>query len=338
MAEVSVFLPCHNAQRTLEQTLNSLTAQTLENFEIVAVDDGSTDRTADILAAWEGREPRLRVIRQEHQGVVTAANHALDHCRTPLVARMDADDLAHPQRLEKQVAYLREHPRTAVVGSLVEGFPEEQVGRGFQLYYDWLNSLITHEQIAREIYIESPLANPSVTFRKEWAARVGGYQDHGWPEDYDFWLRMHLAGARFAKIPEVLLRWREHEDRLTHTDSRYSVKNFLRAKAHYLAKGPARDRDAVIVWGAGMTGRRLSKHLLAEGLPVVCFVDIDPKKIGSTRRGKPIIAREELPAWWDRYQHPILLSAVRARKARPLIRERLTAYGLVEGRDWWAAA
>mgnify|MGYP006278408305 FL=1 len=338
MTELSVFMPCYNAQRTLEETLVSLAEQTLGDFEVVIVDDGSTDRTPEILADWAERDPRFRVFTQPHRGIVAASNAAVDRCRTPFLARLDADDLAAPTRLEKQLAFLQEHPDVAVVGSLVAGFPEDQVGRGFDLYYQWLNSLVTHQDITREIFIESPLGNPSTAVRKSWLTRVGGYQEHGWPEDYDLWLRMYLAGARFAKIPEVLLRWREHEDRLTHTDSRYSVKNFLRAKAHYLAKGPARDRDAVIVWGAGMTGRRLSKHLLEEGLPVVAFVDIDPQKIGRTRRGKPIIAREDLLEWWDRYQDPILLSAVRARKARPLIRERLEALGLVEGQDWWGAA
>ena len=225
-----------------------------------------------------------------------------------------------------------------MVGSLVEGFPPEQVGEGFSLYYDWLNSLINHDDITREIFVESPLANPCAAFRKTWIKKVGGYQDHGWPEDYDLWLRLYLAEARFAKIPEVLLEWREHPDRLTHSDSRYSVENFLRAKAHYLAKGPARDRDAVFVWGAGMTGRRLSKHLVREGLPLVGFIDVDPKKIGGTRRGKPILTAGVLLKIWKQYNNPILITAVRARKAGPLIRANLEELGLIEGADWWAAA
>lgn len=338
MTAISVFMPCWNAEDTLPEALDSLQAQTMGDFELAAVDDGSTDSTLDILRDRAAGDSRIRVLTGPHRGIVAASNRALVHCRTPLAARMDADDLSHPDRLKLQVQYLTEHPETAVVSCLVEGFPEDQVGRGFELYYEWLNSLVTHEDITREIFIESPLANPATAFRKSWVERVGGYQEHGWPEDYDLWLRLYLAGARFAKIPRVLLQWREHEERLTHTDSRYSVKNFLRAKAHYLAQGPARDRDAVIVWGAGMTGRRLSKHLLDEGLPLAAFVEVDPEKIGRTRRGKPIIAREDLMDWWNRYDHPILLSAVRARKARPLIRAQLEDFSLQEGRDWWAAA
>jgi len=186
--------------------------------------------------------------------------------------------------------------------------------------------------------VESPIANPCAAFRRSWIRDLGGYRDHGWPEDYDLWLRFYLAGARFAKIPEVLLEWREHPDRLTHQDSRYSVENFLRAKAHYIAQGPALGRDAVFVWGAGMTGRRLSKHLVREGLPLAAFVEVDQKKIGNTRRGKPIIGVGDLMGAWRKFQNPILLTAVRARKAAPLIRGTLNELGLVEGWDWWQAA
>lgn len=338
MPEVSVLMPCYNAQSTVPEALSSLAKQTHPDFEVVAVDDGSTDDTLPTLEAWAENDERVRVISRSHQGIVATSNAGLQACRAPIIARMDADDRAHPQRLLLQANYLKEHPEVTAVGSLVAGFPQENIEKGFQLYFDWLNSLITHEEIVREIFIESPLPNPSMTFRKSWVEDIGGYQDHGWPEDYDLWLRLYLAGAKFAKIPQVLLEWREHPDRLTHTDSRYSVENFLRAKAHYLSKGPAHDRDAIFVWGAGMTGRRLSKYLIQENLPLTAFIDVDPQKIGSTLRGKPIIAREDLMDRWPKHQHPILLTAVRARKARPLIRRKLNEFGLIEGEDWWGAA
>jgi cellulose synthase/poly-beta-1,6-N-acetylglucosamine synthase-like glycosyltransferase len=175
-------------------------------------------------------------------------------------------------------------------------------------------------------------------FRRRWITDIGGYQEHYWPEDYDLWLRLYLAKARFAKVPEVLLYWRESPERLTRTDARYSVKNFLRAKAHYLMLGPLADREAVIIWGAGQMGRRLSKHLLLEGAPIVAFIDIDPKKIGRTRKGRPILAPEQLKGELGKYARPVVLAAVRSRGARSLIRERLAGMGLREAIDWWAVA
>ncbi|NLG73748.1 MAG: glycosyltransferase [Chloroflexi bacterium] len=335
---VSILMPCYNAAGTLEEALESLYNQTLSDFEIIAVDDGSTDQTANILQRWAERDRRLRVLSSPHQGIIAALNLGLAACRAPYVARMDADDRSMPERLALQVEYLNQNPETGVVGCLVRGFPADQVREGFRIYLDWLNSLVSGEDIRREIFIESPLPHPSVTFRKELVLGAGGYQERGWAEDYDLWMRLYLQGVGFAKIPTHLLEWREHPQRLTRCDSRYSLENFLRAKAYYLARGPLRDRDAVIIWGAGMMGRRLSKHLIREGAPLVAFVDIDPRKIGHTRRGRPVISPDDLPGWLQQYQNPVVLAAVGARGARALIRQQLTALGLCEGKDWWCAA
>ncbi|MGD8758842.1 MAG: glycosyltransferase [Anaerolineales bacterium] len=335
---VSVLMPCYNAAATLDEAVESILTQTLPQFELVAVDDGSQDDTLPRLQAWQRRDPRLRLIAIPHGGIIQALNAGLAACRAPLVARMDADDRAHPERLAEQVTFLEARPELAAAGCLVEAFPKKQVRQGFQIYLDWLNGLTTPEAIAREIYIESPLPHPSVVIRRHWLERMGGYQEHGWPEDYDLWLRMHLASARFAKVRRVLLSWREHAERLTRTDRRYSVENFLRAKARYLMQGPLRGREALIIWGAGQMGRRLSKHLIRNQAPLVAFIDIDPAKIGRQRRGKPILASSDLPNWWRRYQSPVLLAAVGSRGARALIRQQLVEFGLVEGQDWWAVA
>lgn len=338
MPVVSVLMPCYNAAETLPSALESLTRQALTDFELIAVDDGSTDETITLLRTWAADDARLNIFSQAHRGIVKALNTGLNVCQADYVARMDADDLAHPDRLARQIAFLDQHPDTALVGCQVKAFPPGEVRRGFEIYLEWQNSLLTDESIRREIFVESPLAHPSVMVRKNWILEVGGYQEHGWPEDYDLWLRLYLAGARFAKLPEVLLEWREHEERLTRQDSRYSLENFLRVKAHYLVRGPLHGRGSVLIWGAGMIGRRLSKHLQREGAPLSAFVDVDPQKIGRTRHGIPILSPEDLPDWWQGSPRPVVLAAVGARGARQLIRQYLTQQGLQEGVDWWGVA
>lgn len=336
--DVSILLPVYNAAGTLDECLASLAAQTHTDYELVAVDDGSTDGSADRLEAWAGRDGRIRLIAQEHGGIVRALQTGLAACTGRFVARMDADDRSAPQRIARQAAYLEAHPEVDLVSCLVQAFPAEDVRGGFQVYVEWLNGLVTHEQICRELFVESPLPHPSVMFRRASVLAAGGYQDHGWAEDYDLWLRMFLAGQRFAKVPEMLVEWREHPQRLTRADSRYSLENFLRAKAHYLALGPLRERDAIIIWGAGMMGKRISKHLLFAELPVVLFVDIDPRKIGGMLRSRRVIGPEMLLENLGRWRRPIVLCAVGARGARRLIRRRLADMGLVEGADWLAVA
>ena len=331
-------MPCYNASETIDEAIESIVGQTLTSWELVVVDDGSPDGSSDRAAAWVARDARVRLIRQDHTGIVPALNVGWKACRAPLVARMDADDLSDPSRLSKQLALLETAPELAGVSCLVEAFPPGIVRQGFKVYVDWLNSLVSPEDIQRQMFVESPMAHPSVMIRRSWLERAGGYQDNGWPEDYDLWLRLHLAGARFAKVPEVLLSWRELPRRLTRTDSRYSVENFLRAKSHYLVRGPLRDRGSVIIWGAGQMGGRLSKHLLRDGAPLVAFVDVDPKRVGRQRRGRPVVGPSGLMAAWQQADRPILLAAVGARGARQLIRAELNGLGLVEGDDWLAVA
>jgi glycosyltransferase involved in cell wall biosynthesis len=338
MPAVSVLMPCYNTADTLKEALESLRSQTFPDFEIVAVDDGSTDDTTAILQAWQAQDERLHVIHQAHAGIIAALNGGLAACQAPLIARLDSDDRCYPERLASQAAFLEEHPDVDVAGCLVEGFPPGQVREGYRIYMDWLNSLVTDGDIRREIFVESPLAHPSVMFRRSVVEQAGGYQERGWAEDYDLWLRLYLRGVRFGKVPQVLLAWRERPERLTRLDSRYSVENFLRAKACYLAQGPLAGRSAVIIWGAGMMGRRLSKHLLRQGVPLRGFIDIDPRKIGRTRRGLPILGPEKLAGWWREQNRPALLAAVGSRGARGIIRTQLQALGLLEAEDWWAVA
>jgi glycosyltransferase involved in cell wall biosynthesis len=331
-------MPCFNAAGTLPAALDSLRAQTLTDFQIIAVDDGSTDGTRELLDNCAAQDKRFQVVSRDHQGIVGALNAGIDHCQSAYIARMDADDISLPARLARQVGYLDQHPEIAVLGCQVQGYPPGEVREGFKIYIDWQNDLLSVQDIRREIFIESSLAHPSVIMRKTDLLEVGGYQEHGWAEDYDLWLRCYLGGKRFAKLPELLLYWREHPDRMTRRDSRYSLENFLRAKAHYLVKGPLQDRDALIVWGAGMIGRRLSKHLLRQGAPLDAFIDVDPEKIGRSRHGLSILSPDDLLAWWDRSANPVLLAAVGARGARKAIRDFLAGAGLREGQDWWGVA
>lgn len=341
MPPVSVLMPCLNAEATVGEALESLAAQTLADFEVVIIDDGSTDNTLDIVHRWTDHDPRFRgSVRIGRGGLPAALNTGLRDCRAPLIARMDADDIAHPERLARQAAYLDAHPDAALVACRVEAFPAEVGREGLALYVDWMNGLLTDADIRREMFVESPLPHPGVMIRREWLDRVGGYRDMGWAEDYDLWLRLMLAGARFAKLPETLLRWRDRPDRLTRTDPRYSHESFLRAKAYFLAAGPLRDRDALFIWGAGDIGPKIARHLEEEEIVPEAFIDIDPRKIGRTRRGRPVVAPEALADMLARHASSALLAAVGSRGAREIVRRRIagSAPGLVEGRDWWAVA
>lgn len=330
MPKVSVLMTAWNATATVGDAIDSILAQSFGDFELVVVDDGSVDGTSGVLRACSERDARMRVVTIPHSGIVAALNAGLAACTGELVARMDADDLAHPERLQRQVDYLREHPDVRVCSTRIEMFPREAVGPGMLRYEAWINGLVTHDEIVRELFVESPLPHPSVMM---WRADCS-YEDHGWPEDYDLWLRCHALGLRFGKVPDVLLRWRQTEQRLSLTDPRYSAENFLRAKAHYLARRLRGTGRPVAIWGAGKTGRRLLKGLLAGGVQVEALIDIDQRKIGRIRKGVPVVDSN----WPSVHEDAVVIAAVGAAGAQSRIRDSLVRLGRREGHDFICAA
>lgn len=332
--EISVLIPVYNAESTIESAVDSILRQSFPHFELVIINDGSTDSTPLILDSLSVRDNRIRLVHTPNQGIISALNTGITLCRADLIARMDADDISHPHRLEHQFDFMSKHPEISVCSSLVKMFPRKDLLGGLVKYEEWLSSLITPEDIARDMLVESPVAHPSVMLRKSELIEIGGYQERGWAEDYDLWLRYHKSGKRFAKVPHMLLFWRQTEGRLTFTDSRYSVENFLRAKAHYLAKMLNGLERSIVLWGAGKTGRRLCKHLVRNGLSLEAIVDIDTNKIGHLMRGIPIVGMDYL----KKKQNLFVIEAVGSSRARELIREQLAAYGYTELQDFICAA
>ncbi|MCO5170703.1 MAG: glycosyltransferase [Planctomycetes bacterium] len=329
----SVLLPVRDAAATIDAALASVRAQTDPDLEVVVVDDGSTDGTAERLAAHAAEDARVRVLRREGPGdLVAALEVGRRAARGRLLLRMDADDVSEPTRLARCRALLDDDPGLAVASCLVRSFPEGEVREGRRRYDAWLNALVDHEAMARERFVESPVAHPSVLLRADALAAVGGYRDPGGPEDYDLWLRLFAAGARFAKVPEVLLHWREGPLRASRRDSRYGPDGMARVRALALA-GALAGRPAAIV-GAGTAGRRLARHLLAAGARVTCFLEVDPKKVGRAPRGIPVLAHEEGLA---RRGDAVVVSAVNAWGARERVRDLLARQGLVEGTDFYLA-
>ncbi|MBF0588550.1 MAG: glycosyltransferase [Magnetococcales bacterium] len=330
---VTLLMPFRNAAATLTDCLDSIRGQSLASFELLAVDDGSEDTSADLIGRAFRGDHRLRLLSPGQVGLVGALNLGLKAAQTPLIARMDADDIMHPQRLEKQVAYLNRHPQSALVACRTSIFPEGSSGEGFRFYMQWQNRCITTQDMADEIYWESPMAHPSVMFRRGVVMQLGGYREGLFPEDYDLWLRMAASGAVMAKLPETLLQWRDGPDRLSRTDPRCSRQAFDKLRAHYLGRDPrlASERP-LIIWGAGRNTRKRVKHLLNEGHTPDGWIDIDPNKIGQRIWNAPVHA----PAWLDRphQPRPYVLNYVANHGAREMIERWLASMCYRRGRDF----
>lgn len=326
---VSVLLPVRNEERYLPAALASLFRQTLHEWELVAVDDGSTDGTAGILSEAARRDPRVRVIRRPAEGLVAALNTGLALCRAPLVARMDGDDVCHPRRLELQAAALEMDPALTLAACRVRHFPRPWIQEGLRRYEAWQNALSTHEEICRDLFVESPFAHPSVIYRREAVRKAGGYRDRGWAEDYDLWLRLARCGARFARLPGTLFFWRDRPGRLTRTAPHCAPDAFRACKAHHLRESFLREADQITLWGAGIEGKAWRKALLAEGIRVMRWLEVDRRKIGQTIHGAPVVSIEELRPGPGK-----ILITVGAKGARAQVRDYAGKAGLVEGVDF----
>lgn len=232
---VSVVLPVFNAANTLAEAMQSILEGSLKELELIAVNDGSTDGSEKIINRLAREDKRVVPLHQNHRGIVSALNAGLSGAQGRYIARMDADDVSLPDRLEKQAAFLDKHPEIGLISCRVkyEGEPEERAG--YTHYVEWINQLLIPGEISLKRFVESPLAHPSVMFRQECLVKHGAYREGDFPEDYEMWLRWLQQGVRMAKVPDTLLRWRDLAGRLSRNHPRYAIEAFYRIKSIYLA-------------------------------------------------------------------------------------------------------
>lgn len=206
---ISVVMPVRNAAAYVDAAVASIVGQTWTDWELLAIDDGSTDDSAARLVAWAGREPRVRVLRQEGCGLARSVNRGLEEARADWVARMDSDDEARPERLARQWRRVKAGDGTNLCGTWVATFGA--AGR-----HVWRHP-VADEGIRARMLFNSPLTHPSVLFERAVALSLGGYRESHEPaDDYDLWSRGR-AKWRYANVPAALLRYRIHARQTTAT-------------------------------------------------------------------------------------------------------------------------
>ena len=333
LPRVSVLLPVFDAASTLSACLRSIQRQTESNWECIVVDDGSRDESLACARGFAQTDPRFRVVASPHRGLVATLNTGLSECRGPLVARMDADDLMHRERLAVQAGALDADPALAAVGCHVRLFPRRALGDGMRAYERWLASIDSPDRVRQEAFVECPIAHPTLVVRRDVLASFR-YRDSGWPEDYDLVLRMLEEGCRMRVVRRRLLAWRQGPRRLSRTHPDYSIARFTACKAAFLARGFLAASDRYVLWGYGATGRTLCRALQASGKRPSAIVELHPGRIGEVIQGAPVIAPEALAS---RPIEPIVVSVARL-KRRDEIRRDLARLGYRETHNYICAA
>ena len=298
-ASVSVLLPYRDSEQTIEECIQSVQAQKLKDWELLAVNDHSSDESESIVRDYANKDGRIKMLRSRERGIVSALNRGISHASSPLIARMDADDRMLPDRLRAQVDFMGKNPLTGLVSCKVEYFSTSQDDtRGYEKYVDWTNKMLSHHEISLNRFVESPFAHPSVLLRKNLFDKFGSYREGDFPEDYELWLRFLSCGVTMNKINEVLLQWRDQSTRLSRQCSRYSQSAFQRTKARYLASwltDHTRRGLPLAAWGAGKVAKKQAYYLSREGVRIERFFEVDANKIGMPRPDLQVSSFMDIP-------------------------------------------
>ncbi|TFH26322.1 MAG: glycosyltransferase family 2 protein [Bacteroidia bacterium] len=328
-AKVSVILPFYNAELTLERAIGSIDKQDLEDFECILVDNNSTDGSRRIAEQWVEKDSRFKLISEAQQGVMFASNRGAKEGRANYLARMDADDVALPERLRLQADFLDQNPDYGAVAGRVLHVGDTNTTEGFRRFVEWSNSLCSYEEIYFRRFIEAPIVNPTAMWRRSTMDQHGMYLAGDFPEDYEMWLRWLDQGVKMAKLKEIVLEWHDSEHRLTRLDPIYSDRSFYEVKSRYLAKWLAennRFHPQVAVWGASRISRRRARIVEEHGIAISSYID--------TKKGRQIerdvTYYEELPHAGDLF----ILTYIRQMDNREKIQTFLEERGYEEGIDY----
>ncbi len=327
--KVTVILPFYNAETTLERAVESIAAQSLEDFECILINNNSTDGSVKIAMSRLETDKRFRLLHESRQGVAFASNLGSRKAKGKYIARMDADDLSYPDRLALQAAFLDAHRGYGAVAGLVRHVGDKSFTKGFARYVDWVNSISSYKEILNKQFVELPVVNPSAMWRREVAKKYGMYNAGDFPEDYEMWLRWLAAGVKVAKIEQTVLYWYDLPGRLSRTGPEYSDAAFYRIKSKYLAHWLKRNNPfhpEVAVWGASRISRRRARLLKTHGIEISCYID--------TRRGRlldqPLTYYEDLPEASKMF----ILTYIKQMDARSEIQDYLHGKGYREGVDY----
>jgi glycosyltransferase involved in cell wall biosynthesis len=331
---VSVILPVHNAENTVMRAVDSVLKQTWQNIELIIMDDGSDDGSSGLIGKiWD---ERIRYQRMDHSGLVAVLNAGINMAAGRYIARMDADDWMHPQRIARQVEYLDQRPEIGLVSCLVRYIGDSRKFEGYARHVNWLNTILNHEDIYNQRFVESPMAHPSVMFRKTVVQQHGDYSAGPFPEDYELWLRWLDQGVKMAKTPEILLDWYDDAHRLSRIHPHYSENAIYQLKAYFFSqwyKSLSDDRQRrVLIWGQGSAVRRKSSWLGKYGIEISGYIDIRKGSMQTKDGQLPVYFYEDLP------ENHFILSYVGDRTGRKAIRKHLIGKGYAEGVDFYMMA
>ncbi|MEZ4811055.1 MAG: glycosyltransferase [Allomuricauda sp.] len=328
--KVSILIPFKNTAHFLPECLDSILGQGYGNWEVLAVDDHSSDKSLELLARYAQNDTRFQVLTNSGIGIIPALRTAYAQSTGVLVTRMDSDDIMMPNRLEVMVQSLLQSGKGHVAVGQVHYFSDRGISNGYERYETWLNQLTASGNNYDEIYKECVIPSPCWMVYREDFERSGAFNPGRYPEDYDLTFRFYEKGLNVIPCTEMLHLWRDYDTRTSRTHVHYAQNYFLDIKLHYFLKLDHDPSRPLVVWGAGFKGKAIAKGLKSHGIDFTWLCD-NPLKIGKKIYGKELVHFEYL----KNLPNPQSIVTVANESAQEDIRAYFSALGQLSMQDYF---
>ncbi len=276
---ISILIPFKNTQVFLSECLDSIINQTYSNWELLIIDDNSTDSSYKLVENYAKKDKRITLYKNEGSGIIDALKLAFSKSKGDYITRMDSDDIMPNIKLETLLNNLQLHGKNHIATGLVSYFSAEGISDGYRKYEQWLNSLTTNGINYSEIYKECVIPSPCWMINREDLLTIDAFNPTRYPEDYDLTFRFYEANYKVIPSDKILHLWRDYGTRASRTDANYAENSFLDIKLHYFLKIEYNNSRPLVIWGAGKKGKTIAKKLIALNIPFQWICD-NPKKIG----------------------------------------------------------
>ena len=294
-AKVSLLMPFKNTVDYIGDCITSILDQTYENWELLAVNDYSTDGSESIIKHYEAGDKRISLLANAGRGIIDALRTAYNKADGLYVSRMDSDDLMKPEKLQHMVNQLGPAGRGHVALGLVKYFSDEGISEGYKKYEEWINLLTKTGSNYTEIYKECVIPSPSWMVHMEDLQECGAFNNNRYPEDYDLTFRFRKHQLKCLPCKKVLHLWRDYPSRTSRTSEHYAQNSFLELKFHYFLELDHDTSRPLALWGAGDKGKTLAKLLLESKIDFYWLCD-NPRKIGKKIYGQELLPYQTLAA------------------------------------------
>lgn len=276
---ISILTPFKNTAVFLEACIRSILAQSYLNWELLIIDDGSTDNSYDVVKQYCEKDARIKLFKNEGNGIIDALQLAFTKSNGSYITRMDSDDIMHPKKLETLLNNLQTYGKKHVAIGLVKYFSENGISNGYARYETWLNTLTKNGTNYSEIYKECVIPSPCWMLHRDDLLACDAFNPHRYPEDYDLTFRFYKQAYTCIPCNTVLHLWRDYNTRTSRTHEHYAQNYFLDIKIHYFLELDYQADRPLAIWGAGTKGKTVAKSLVSKKIPFYWICD-NPKKIG----------------------------------------------------------